>query len=124
MDTDKTLTEYIAEELRALRARPKGGVTFDELQDRTGVAKASLKRYFNGHRAIPTDVIDSVAAAFDTSAWQIVRDAEAHRTKDARSNVVPIRKSVPTEEEALELGAVAKDQVQEVDEFDGPGDDE
>ncbi len=123
MDTDKTLTEYIAEELRALRARPKGGVTFDELEERTGVAKASLKRYFNGHRPIPTDVIDAVAAAFDTNAWQIVRDAEAHRSK-GRSNVVPLRKSVPTEEEALELGAVAKDQVQEVDEFDGPGDDE
>lgn len=49
---------------------------------------------------------------------------EKHPVWGSRGNVTPLKHAVPTEEEALELGAVADTGVKEVNEFDDGEDNE
>lgn len=123
MDTATGLTGYVAAELRTLKAKRRPSPTFEDLSDTTSIPKDSLKRYFNGHRPIPMDVLDAVAESFGTTAWQVIYDAEAERARELPSNVTPLRKGLPTEDQASELGMVADVDVTEVSEFD-TGDDE
>jgi hypothetical protein len=120
-----TLTSYVAAELRSLKSKRRPSPTFDDLELATDIPKDSLKRYFNGHRSIPMDVLDAVAEAFGTRTWQVIFDAERERSaaNGRGSNVTPLHKSVPTEAQARELGAVADEDVTEVNEFD-TGDDQ
>lgn len=111
MDTESGLTAYVAAELRMLRSRPRPALTFDALADGTGVAKASLKRYFNGHRPIPMDVLDQVAEALGSTAWQIIYDAEVARTTVTRIDVGASSDTAGLDE----LGVLTKEQLEQRD---------
>jgi transcriptional regulator with XRE-family HTH domain len=106
------LNAAIAEILEGERAIAK--ISHVTLSGLTGLSKSTLIRYLNKERDIPVAAVEVIAIALNVDISELIHDA---RTRLARGNVIAFPQTVPTEEEAVELGAVAKDQVEEVDPF-------
>jgi transcriptional regulator with XRE-family HTH domain len=64
----------VASELRAQRARVQ--ITFDELAERTGLAKNTVLNYLNGKRAIPMPAFAELCRALDISQRVIFETAK------------------------------------------------
>lgn len=70
----------VAAELRAQRGRVR--VTFDQLAERTGLAKTTVLNYLNGKRDIPMDAFADLCRALDVP--QRVIFAAAQETFEQR----------------------------------------
>lgn len=72
----------VAGELRAQRARVK--ITFDQLTERTGMAKTTVLNYLNGRRDIPIPAFIALCEALSVSPGDIFDAAEKAVEHDAR----------------------------------------
>ena len=70
-------TAYIAGELRAERARQ--GLTFDELAERSGVAKTTVNRALKGDTALAVEVLIPLCAALRIDLGQLLNEAARRR---------------------------------------------
>lgn len=94
--------------LRLKECIEKSGLTYMELEKKTGIAKSSIQRYANGStKKIPIDAIQAIAKAVDVPATYIM-GWEQNITPLSNDNVFmrPLYESV-----AAGFGAPAVDQI-------------
>lgn len=104
----------------------ESGMTYRALEQATGRSRSTIGRYLNGEQAMNANDVEVFAVVYGLTPYEFVSNARTFEIESSTSSNVtrgpwPTSHGATTitEEEALELGAVAKTdgELIEIDEF-------
>lgn len=106
MAGDRTFNWRVLDQIEALI--DEHGISRAEVITRSGMRRNTFFAKMRGDTALTTDDISKLSEALGVEPELVLRRA-------ANSNVTPLRNASITEDEAIALGAVAKEEVIDVD---------